>query len=282
MSDRRFLDRFNDYCLSKRPPLQSSPASSSTVALFITYLHESNFSASTICSHLSAISFSHKLSGDPDPCQSFIIQRMILGCKKGFKTSDRRLPILKPMLCQLVNSCSLLSGGFDKILYQALLLVTYNGFFRIGEILPSKKSKKGKVIQLTHTRVSPSSILIELQNYKTRRSQTPLIVTIKASGGSYCPVKKLRQYLNIRGNTQGPLFLNWNDSPVLTSQFNRTLKCLLNWGNFPCDVYKAHSLRIGACSQSILSGLPERVVMGLGRRKSYSAFKRYVRLQNVP
>ena len=125
-SYRRFLERCQEFCSSTKPFLLSSPASASTVALFIGYLHERKFVASTVCSHLSAISFSHTLSGNPDPCQSFIVQRMILGCKNGCKTpSDCRLPILKPMLCQLVNSCSQLSGGYDQILYETILLVTY-------------------------------------------------------------------------------------------------------------------------------------------------------------
>ena len=279
---RRFIQRFNDFCSSKSPALLPLPASNSAVCLFIAYIHESDFAASSICSHLSEISFSHRLSGYPDPCQSFIIQRLILGCKKGSKTSDCCRPILKPMLHQLVRNCSLLEGGYNQILYQAILLVTYYGFFRLGEILPSKNSLSHKVVQLDHISYTPAAVIITLHNYKTRRSQKPMLVSIKAIATKPCPVKTLMKFLNLRGKKQGPLFVHWNGKPVLTSQFNKTFKFLLHSGNFSSTVYKAHSLRIGACTQAILSGVPERIVMDLGRWKSYSAFKRYVRLQELP
>ena len=280
-SYRRFLDRFKDFATSKKQKLQFLPASASTVALFITYLHSNGYSASTICSHLSAISFHHKLSGNPDPCQSFLVQRMILGCKKGCISSDTRLPILKPMLHQLVVSCNQLDGAYDQALFQSLLLFTYHGFFRIGEILPYKQANSKKVNQINHIQISSSSMLIKLHNYKTRRSQKPLLITIKASKSKFCPVKALQQFLRLRGNISGPLFLQLDGKPLLTSHFNRVFKTLLSWRNLPSKVYKAHSLHIGACTNAIISGIPERVVMDLGRWKSYSAFKWYVRLQNT-
>ena len=235
-SYRRFINRFKDFCSSNNPPFVSLPATSTTVARFIAFLHDSNFSASSICSHMSAISCSHKLSGDSDPCQLFIVQRMLLGCKKGGKSSDCRLPILKPMLHKLVNFCTQLSGGYDQALFQAILLVTHHGFFRIGEILPSKSNLGHKVVQLDHVNITSSSVFISLHNYKTRRSQKPLVVTIKATNSKFCPVKKLTRFISFRGRGQGPLFLQWDGRPVLISNFNRIFKSLLSWGNFPSTV----------------------------------------------
>ena len=278
-SYRRFLDTFKDFCLSQQPKLKSSPARDTTVAVFIAHLHDKGFAASTICSHLSAISFHHRLVGEVDPCQSFVVQRMILGCKKGCKSSDCRLPILKPMLHQLVDTCTRLKGLYNQVLYQSILLLAYHGFFRIGEILPSQHACVAKVVQRDHIAISESSVILKLFNYKTRRSQKPLLITVKATNSRFCPVRKLKSYLSMRGNKIGPLFLHWNGKPVLKSHFNFTFKSLLSWGDFPTSVYKPHSLQIGACSQAILSGVPQEVVMEMGRWQSYSAFKRYVRLQ---
>ena len=65
-SYRRFINRFNDFCSSRTPSFVTLPAGESTIALFIGYSYESKYSASTTCSHLSAISFRHRLSKFPD------------------------------------------------------------------------------------------------------------------------------------------------------------------------------------------------------------------------
>ncbi len=68
----------------------------STVAHFIAHTDLQGYAPSTICGHLSAIAFVHKLANSSDPAQDYIVQRAIMGCKKQNNTSDKRLPILMP------------------------------------------------------------------------------------------------------------------------------------------------------------------------------------------
>ena len=164
--------------------------------------------------------------------------------QKSFKTSNCRLPILKPMLHKLVKFCNQLSAAYNQALFQALLLICYHSYFRIGELLPSKHIDKKKVVQFKHISCSAGTVVISLHNYKTRRSQKTLLVTIKATGKKFCPVEKLCHFLHLRGDNQSPMFTHWDEKPVLKSQFNSIFKYLLDLGNFPSNVYKPHSLRL--------------------------------------
>ena len=79
-------------------------ASSWMITEFIAYLHTQGYSPSSIFRHLSAVVFFHKLSGYSDPCQNFIAQTVLLGCKKSSHTSDMRRPILLVDLHRMVKA----------------------------------------------------------------------------------------------------------------------------------------------------------------------------------
>lgn len=125
------------------------PSSVHMIAEFISYLYVQQYSASSISSHLSAIASCHKLAGFDDPCQNFVVQRAILGCRKKCKVSDSRMPILLEDLHRMVSACPHLFHNFEKHLFQAIFLVAYHSFFRIGELLPNEKGKISKVVHNT-------------------------------------------------------------------------------------------------------------------------------------
>ena len=50
------------------------------------------------------------------------------------------------------------------------LLATYYGFFRLGEILPSKNKISYKVVQLGHISYTHEALIVSLHNNKTHRS----------------------------------------------------------------------------------------------------------------
>ena len=60
----------------------SLPIMPATMALFIAYLFERNYASSTVNTYISALSYSHKLSGLPDPTRVFYIMQMLKGYGK--------------------------------------------------------------------------------------------------------------------------------------------------------------------------------------------------------
>ena len=68
------------------------------LALFIAYLFDRNYAASTANTYISALSYSHKLLGHPDPTKVFFIIQMLKGYDKLGSSVYGRLPITLPIL----------------------------------------------------------------------------------------------------------------------------------------------------------------------------------------
>lgn len=96
------------------------------LANFIGHLYSSGSSPSSIASHCSAFSFVHKLLCSSDPCQGFLIKKMIKGSKLSAThlSSDSRLPITYAILKKLVPSLRVTVPDADaRLLLSALFLI---------------------------------------------------------------------------------------------------------------------------------------------------------------
>lgn len=76
------------------------------LTLFAAYLFDHKYAPSTVNTYVSALSYSHKLSGFPDPTKVFYIIQML----KGFGSAriDSKLPITLPILYKLIESAQFL------------------------------------------------------------------------------------------------------------------------------------------------------------------------------
>lgn len=276
----RFWNRFKDFVVSSTG-LFLFPSSSNHVSLFVAQLFKSGLAPSTISSHLSAISYFHQIAGHEDPCNQFIIRRMLLGCRKLKLVQDTRLPLLSHHISGLIHAVDNLyvSNRYQKLLTRAIILIAYHGFFRLGELLPARLDRSQEVVQFQHVQMSVSSVQIQLSHHKTQRSGKPITIII-SSEPKLCPVQALKRYLACRGDNEGPLFISSTIVPITLAKFRGIFNNLLDFNNMSRSQYKLHSFRIGACTQAILSGVPEHTIMQLGRWKS-QAYKRYIRVPHL-
>ena len=77
------------------------------LALFIAYLFDNHYAPSTVSTYVSALGYSHRLSGFPDPSQTFFIIQMLKGYSKLGACLDSRLPILHKIIAAASRfSCS--------------------------------------------------------------------------------------------------------------------------------------------------------------------------------
>ncbi|WAR26583.1 hypothetical protein MAR_012287 [Mya arenaria] len=139
LSYKIFLSRFTVF-VSNMPESRSYlPVTSDTVASIVSHLHLLKYSQSTIGSHFSAITYQHQLTSNPDPCNSFIVRRMVLGEHKSNSKSDCRIPLLHEDIKKLCKATAFVfaTNPFLRQLCQAILLISFHGFFRMGELLPS-------------------------------------------------------------------------------------------------------------------------------------------------
>lgn len=88
-------------------------------------------------------------------------------------------------------------------------------------------------------------------------------------------VEALVQYLQVRKNNEGPLFILNHGLAFTKAAFNKILqKCLLVCG-LDCSRYKGHSFRIGAATLVAQKGLTDAQIRTLGRWQS-NAFQKYI------
>ena len=87
------LRRFQGFCEMTLHMETWFTASTSYISGYIAYNFIDGYAPSTIQSSLSAISFYHKVLNEPDPVNTYFIQKLLVGAKKSRPSRDIRTPI---------------------------------------------------------------------------------------------------------------------------------------------------------------------------------------------
>ena len=186
--------------------------------MFISFLDARKMAPVTILSYLSVIGFVHKMRGLHDPAKAFIIQELLTSLSRR-KSCDVRLPISKPISHNLINSLQHTNSlAAQCILFSAMFLTTFYGFFRIREL--AAKSVCLTVVQYEHLWLLTAagkihSNKITIRNFKHNTTNRPIDIVITCDDCSpCCPVTSLLQYSKIRGDQPGPLFCQSDNPPI--------------------------------------------------------------------
>jgi hypothetical protein len=263
----------------------SLPITPATLALFIAYLFERGYAASTVNTYTSALGYSHKLSGLSDPTRVFYIIQMLKGYGKTGTRLDSRLPITLPILRSLIEVAPRTTGSHYQIhQFQAMCALAFFAFLRIGEITTHTRGgcEPLQMHQLAYIRDSSNQvdgIQLTFTNFKHSYNERPFILTIKRQP-SCCPIELLLDYLALRGTRQGALFLTQQGTAVSREAFAGRLSEAINLCGLDPSRYKGHSFRIGAASYAAVQGMSDSQIRILGRWKS-NAFHKYIRVPSL-
>ena len=113
-----YVEFYSEFCDSRSALL---PVSINNLAVFISYLSMRKFASSTILTHVSALSYVHKLDNFPDPTKKILVQKLLSAHGKLHSSPDVRLPITHSVLQHLVlalNNTN--SSAFQRLLYQTM------------------------------------------------------------------------------------------------------------------------------------------------------------------
>ena len=109
--------------LNFAPSSISLPLPVVLVCNFIGDLFQKSYSPSTISSHVSALSYVHKILGMPDPTTSFLVSKLLKGCRSLRQSHDSRLPITKEILHKLIISLpKCIADPFNRLLLKSHFL----------------------------------------------------------------------------------------------------------------------------------------------------------------
>ena len=244
-------------------------------------MFSSHYAASTILSAVSAITFSHKIVGLPDPADSFYIKKLLIGVQKQAGSVDSRRPIDLPMLARLVAATQIvIPDVFLQCCISAMYMLAFYGFLRIGEITKRPGGHVEDLIQLQDLKFPSGqgklSMQLSIRHYKHQHGNRPFLLEITAKS-RHCPILVMKRYLRVRGSTPGPLFIFADHTPISASYFARQLATCLSHCGYNTTMYTGHSFRIGAATTAAERGCTDIQIQTMGRWKS-NAFRRYIRI----
>ena len=176
---RPYIEFSGRFCETSSPSL---PLDITSIALFISYMSALKFAHSTICSYVSAISYVHKLRGLADPTKSFLISKLLTAHRRANPLLNVRLPITRPVLHRLVRSLEFTnSSSYQRVLYTAMFLTAFYGFFLLGELASKNKRAANPVVQFDQLTFllqddRPAIAKICISQYKHSLSKRPFDV----------------------------------------------------------------------------------------------------------
>ena len=261
------------------------PITPANLALFIAYLFERNYAHSTVNTYISALSYSHKLLGLPDPTRVFYIIQMLKGYGKTGSQLDSRLPITLPILQSLLEVAPRTKGSSYQICqFKAMCSLAFFAFLRMGEITTSKNKscQPLQLHQLAYVCDSGNPVAamkLTFHDFKHHYNQRPFTLIINRQQ-TCCPIKSLLDYLALRGRQVGAIFVTQTGAPVTRDAFTSQLSEAIRLCGLDPSRYKGHSFRIGAASHAAEQGMSDSQIRIVGRWKS-NAFQKYIRVQTM-
>ncbi len=249
-------------------------ATAGHVLMYVSFLSLKGLASTTIISKYSSLNYAFKLFGLPDVSKEFILQKFMSGIKKLKPSKDVRVPVTLDLLHKMcIMIVSLGYSRYKIALYQAMLVMSFHGFLRPGEITGSDNN-----LQLCHCNISSSSVKLTFFKFKHHKGP-PYIVKVKATGGQFCPVLLMHQYLKLRGNVEGPLFC----FPLNLHVSYYHLYSLITYIKSALQIHgklTPHSFRIGAATWAAMNGASDDAIKRMGRWSS-DAFKGYIRIPTL-
>lgn len=225
------------------------------ILYFVAWLHGQKKSHNSISTCLAGISYHHRIRELPDPTQFFIIKKLIKGAQRLSGTPDARLPITPDILHKLVKSLHFtVSGKYTKRLLRAMFTLSFFAILRIEEISAKYSKTHKNIIQFHNHTVDESfgqkkSLTLTLRRFKHHDSCRPLCLQISPQSSKHiCPVRAVVRYLEVRGNSEGPLFTFDGLSLIRQSFYTSELVNVILFVGLDCKNYKPHNFRIGAAS----------------------------------
>ena len=123
---KNVISYFKQFCTSHGISV-SLPFHANHIKKYIAYLFTSHYAVSTALTHMSAMSFYHKINGFSDPTKDFQVQHLLKGYKNSQSNSLVKLPFSLSDLASLVKGLPLLFHDFYCVtLFSAMIVF---GFF---------------------------------------------------------------------------------------------------------------------------------------------------------
>jgi integrase len=252
------------------------PASAEMVAEYLATFAGTS-AVATLQHRLIAIHRAHIDQGLPSPVMDQLVKRTMQGIRRTFGTVQRQVKALvKDDLLEmmvLVDKQKTVKAARDK----ALLLIGFAGAFRRSELV---------ALRCEDVTQYDNGIELLIRRSKTDQEGAGRTVFIPFAKGSRCPVKALKNWIDLAGIVDGPLFrpVNRHDKVVGGNALTPQSVALIvkasvrrMAGDDAAKAVAGHSLRAGYCTEAATVGLQPYQIREQTGHKSDITLARYIR-----
>ncbi|KAK3730981.1 hypothetical protein QZH41_020373, partial [Actinostola sp. cb2023] len=210
--------KYIDFC-SQLGRQSACPADEKTLSLFITFLAQT-LQHRSIKVYLSAVRSLHIEQGFADPLANCVrLQQVFRGIKRSQGSpTPQRLPITDSLMQVIFKALDL--KLFNHAMFWAACTLEYFGFLRSAEFTVPNLSNFSTSIHLQVSDLAfdnltePSCLRVLVKASKTDPFRKGCRVHIGRGRFPLCAVSAIAVYLNIRGDSPGPLFLLDDGRPL--------------------------------------------------------------------
>jgi site-specific recombinase XerD len=249
----------------------SLPATSETVAAYITWLAENGYKASTIQQHISAISQAHQMKEYESPTHSSLFRTTWAGIRRTIGTAQ------KSKKAAVINDIRLMVDALPSntlgIRDRALLLIGFAGAFRRSELVS---------LNVDDIEVKSDGLVITLKHSKTDQEGAGRKVGIPYGSNPHtCPVRAYMAWIEASGITEGAVFRSIDRHGNIKSRMSDKAVALVvkrcaEAAGLDASQYAGHSLRSGFATTAAYADVKERDIMRQTGHKSLQMVRRYI------
>ncbi|XP_063436370.1 uncharacterized protein LOC134717808 [Mytilus trossulus] len=277
-----YFGKFRIWCSDCQ--LESSPANSTTVCLYIGSLIQQGVGVSVLESNFYSIKWYHDINFKYNPCSDKLLSNILEGGRRILsKPINKKEPITTDILKLIVSRYGS-EHDLSNLRVCLLCLLGFSGFLRYSELA---KIKRNNIV------FYDSHVEITIDKSKTdiyRRGNT---VIIARTGNETCPVKWLKIYLKLAGlesdsdyfifrslsflKSQGVYKLSKNNTSLSYTRAREILLKALEDIGLDKSKFGLHSLRSGGATSAANNGVSDRLLKAHGRWSSDQSKDGYIK-----
>ena len=256
---RAYKSDFEDFGLfCVKNGFKSIPTDPKIVSLYLTYLSSKDVKISTIKRRLVSISVIHKMKGHYLDTKHPIIIQNFMGIKrrKGVNQKGKKPLLINDLkhIIDLINQQN--EPDIKKLRNKALLLIGFAGGFRRNELIS---------LNLEDLEFVFEGLKINIKRSKTDQFGEGFTKGIPYfENYLYCPVKNLKNWLNVSKIKKGPVFVRFSKGSKISNirltdqSVALIIKEYLTKAGIDSKYYSGHSLRSGFATSAAEAGAEEK------------------------
>ena len=169
-------------------------------------------------------------------------------------------------------------NNYRDSLFWAVCCTGIFGFLRSGEFAMGSSYDPKIHLSLADISVdrtiNPQVLLLHIKASKTDQFRKGHTLRIESTNSSVCAVRAMTNYLHLRGNKAGPLFVHETGHPLTRKDLVACIKDATARIGLEGN-YSGHSFRVGAATTAATVGIPDHLIQTMGRWLS-DAYQLYI------